>query len=206
MSDYQSKLFKGMSFRIESLVIESGSYKEEWIVELNPSCFSNLRLLGVGTGCFPHVRCVKMIGMKLLESVVIGNSCFNGEEGCYGASEENSSVTVPSFFLNDCPVMRELKIGCSSFLDYSICKIERMNSLEVIEISNSDWHEYSFKYASLELRSDNPGMELSIGLPNLKSAYIGCNAFYNGSHAVFESEQYARGMMNRLTSVDFYSM
>lgn len=159
MSDYQSKLFKGISFSIESLEVENGSYKEEWIVSLNLSCFSNLKRFSVGNGCFPHVRSVKMIGMKLLESVAIGKSCFNGKGGNHGASEKNGSVTGPSFFLKDCPVMTELKIDYESFRDYSVCEIERMNSLEVIEIGDSDWCRYSFKYASLELRSANPGMK-----------------------------------------------
>ena len=55
--------------------------------------------------------------------------------------------------------MTELKIDYESFRDYSVCEIERMNSLEVIEIGDSDWCRYSFKYASLELRSANPGMK-----------------------------------------------
>lgn len=158
MSDYQSKLFKGISFSIESLKIKSGSYKEEWIVELNLSCFSNLKRFSVGNGCFPHVSNVKVIGMKLLESVAIGNSCFNGKGKNYGASEKNDSVTDPSFYLKDCPVMRELKIGYDSFSDYSICEIERMNSLEVIEIGTTECNVSDFTRASLELRSANPRM------------------------------------------------
>lgn len=153
------RLFNGLSFSIESLEAESGSYKEEWIVELNLSCFSNLRRFSVGDHCFSHVSNVKVIGMKLLESVVIGNDCFNGEEGSDGSSEENGSVKGPSFYLKDCPVMRELKIGNDSFLNYSICEIERMNSLEVIEIGDSDWGKSSFEYASLELRSAIYGMK-----------------------------------------------
>ena len=157
MSDYQSKLFKGISFSIESLRIKNGSYKEEWIVELNLSCFSNLRRFSVGDHCFSHVSNVKVIGMKLLESVVIGDDCFNGNGGSC-SSEKNGNVTVPSFFLKDCPVMRELRISCHSFINYSICEIERMNSLEVIEIGDSSWRNCNFKYASLELRSANRRM------------------------------------------------
>lgn len=152
------RLFKGISFSIESLEVESGSCMEEWIVELNLSCFSNLRRFSVGNECFPYVRCVKMIGMKLLESVAIGDDCFNGKDGNHIVSEKNGSVTDPSFFLKDCPVMRELKIGSDSFINYSICEIERMNSLEVIEIGDSDWGKSSFACASLELRSNNHGL------------------------------------------------
>ena len=158
MSDYQLKLFKGISFSIESLEVESGSCMKEWIVDLNLSCFSNLRRFSVGNGSFPYVRSVKMIGMKLLESVVIGDDCFNGKGGSC-SSEKNGNVLVPSFFLKDCPVMTELKIGSNSFGAYSICEIERMDSLELIEIGDSDWCKCSFKYASLELRSANPGMK-----------------------------------------------
>ena len=38
------------------------------------------------------------------------------------------------FYLKDCERVKELKIGCYSFSNYSVCEIENVPSLEVIEI------------------------------------------------------------------------
>ena len=49
--------------------------------------------------------------------------------------------------------MKELRIGCLSFSDYSYCEIESVPSLEVIEIGDLKEPSYNFFTASLELRS-----------------------------------------------------
>ena len=50
--------------------------------------------------------------------------------------------------------MRELKIGWYSFSDYSVCEIENVPSLEVIEMGELNEESSNFNYASLELKSD----------------------------------------------------
>ena len=50
--------------------------------------------------------------------------------------------------------MRELKIGGVSFNDYSVCEIENVNQLEVIEIGELNEESGNFCYASLELKSE----------------------------------------------------
>ena len=51
--------------------------------------------------------------------------------------------------------MRELKIGCWSFIDYSVCEIENVPSLEVIEMGDLNKLNYNFYFASLELKSSS---------------------------------------------------
>ena len=63
------------------------------------------------------------------------------------------------FYLKNCDRLRELKIGCYSFSDYSVCEIENVPSLEVIEMRDMDKWNYSFCYASLELKSDSQRMK-----------------------------------------------
>ena len=58
------------------------------------------------------------------------------------------------FYLKDCPKVKELKIGRKSFMDYSVCEIENVPSLEVIEIGDLREWDYNFLYASLELKSN----------------------------------------------------
>ena len=91
----------------------------------------------IGNGRFKNVGVLKLIGLKKLEKVIIGEKCFT-QRG--------------SFTLKECDALRELKIGNGSFDDYSVCEIDSLNSLEVIEIGG-------FRYASLELKSDYDGMK-----------------------------------------------
>ena len=60
--------------------------------------------------------------------------------------------------MKNCERLRELKIGHYSFSDYSVCEIENLPSLEVIEIGEMDYEGDNFRYASLELKSDSQRM------------------------------------------------
>ena len=64
------------------------------------------------------------------------------------------------FYLKNCERLRELKIGCKSFMDYSVCEIENVNRLEVIEIGEMNEGSGNFLFASLELKSDSEGNEV----------------------------------------------
>ena len=63
------------------------------------------------------------------------------------------------FYLKNCERVRELKIGRYSFADYSVCEIENVPSLRVIEMGELNKKSYSFYYASLELKSDSQRMK-----------------------------------------------
>ena len=66
---------------------------------------------------------------------------------------------TPHFYLKNCERLRELKMGRYSFSDYSVCEIENVPSLEVIEMGELNERSYNFNYASLELKSDSQRME-----------------------------------------------
>ena len=119
---------------------------EEGLKELDLSGFMNLRELKVGNESFMHVDEVKLIGLSELESVVIGMNSFTKEKGQWGNDPNRH------FYLKNCPSLRELKIGQYSFSDYSVCVIENVDALEVIEMGDLDDWSYNFKPASLELR------------------------------------------------------
>ena len=63
------------------------------------------------------------------------------------------------FYLKNCERLRELKIGCRSFSDYSVCEIENVDSLEVIEMGELNNDSVNFCEASLELKSDSQIMK-----------------------------------------------
>ena len=119
----------------------------DWLC-LDMSEWVCLREFQVGNSSLQYVEEVKMIGLQNLESVVIGEYCFH---------RDSSRNLNRHFYLKDCERLRELKIGPYSFSDYSVCEIENVPSLEVIEMGE-DKGSYNFGYASLELKSESQGM------------------------------------------------
>ena len=85
-----------------------------------------------------------MVGLNKLLSVTIGWKCFRQIEG----GSPNGR-----FYLKNCERLRELKIDCGSFEHYSVCEIESVPSLEVLEIGIMEKWSANFFYASLELKS-----------------------------------------------------
>ena len=141
---------------LEELIVSNYRCKgQEWTV-LNLSFMPYLRVLEVGDECFEYVEEVKLIGLHKLERVMIGKKCFTT---CY---YEWPRPINPNghFYLKNCDNLRELRIGYRfSFSDYSVCEIENVPSLEVIEMGDFDERSYSFYHASLELKSDIDGMK-----------------------------------------------
>ena len=139
---------KNASCYVGVIIIVSNCCNDWGLSVLNLSRFVNLRELKVGDECFENVNEVKLIGLSQLERVVIGKNCFT--------KRKNSKGEDPSrhFYLKNCERVRELKMGRYSFSDYSVCEIENVPSLEVIEMGKLNEESYSFYYASLELKSD----------------------------------------------------
>ena len=133
---------------MEVMIVDNNACNDECFRALVVSFFSNLKVFEVGDYSFSFVDEVKLIGLNQLERVVIGMNSFT--------KEKNSAGHDPNrhFYLKDCERLRELKIGCWSFNDYSVCEIENVPSLEVIEIGELNEQSYNFKYASMELKSD----------------------------------------------------
>ena len=51
-----------------------------------------------------------------------------------------------------------MKIGCESFTDYSVCEIENVPSLEVIEIGTMNEGSDNFLWADVRLESSSNGV------------------------------------------------
>ena len=139
---------------IEELIVSSNSCNgREWRV-FDLSFMSSLRLLEVGNECFKCVDEVKLILLSDLERVVIGMNSFTKNKDEYLKYD-----TTRRFYLKNCERVRELKIGRGSFLFYSMCEIENLSSLEVIEMGELSDASSNFYYASLQLKSDCERME-----------------------------------------------
>ena len=51
-------------------------------------------------------------------------------------------------------MLKSLKVGCYSFSDYTVCEIENVDALEVIEMGELDEDSDNFHSASLVLKSN----------------------------------------------------
>ena len=135
---------------ITELVVPSNRCNSRKIKMLDFRAFPQLKSIEIGDECFENVNKVKLIGMNQLESVVIGKNSFKK----YATRAYKSINADRHFYLKNCKRLRELKIGCDSFYDYTVCEIENVPSLEVIEIGELNEGSWNFYYASvLELKS-----------------------------------------------------
>ena len=110
----------------------------------------------MGDYCFKETEELRLIGLNELERVVIGKWCFL--KFPYDVNKDGMNPNR-HFYLKNCEKLRELRMGCYSFVDYSVCEIENMPSLEVIEMGELNEDSGNFYYASLELKSDYDGMK-----------------------------------------------
>ena len=92
--------------------------------------------------------------MSQLERVVIGKNCFTKCKDNW----PRSMIPNRHFHLKNCERLRELKMGRYSFNEYSVCEIENVPSLEVVEMGElegkrDEEYSYCFLYSNLELKS-----------------------------------------------------
>ena len=99
--------------------------------------FVHLRQFEVGDCSFVYVKEVRMIGLKWLESVVIGENCFTKEE---------SRSPACHLHLKDCERLRELRIGNHSFENNSSWVLVNLPSLEEMEVG--EWCENGYRSES----------------------------------------------------------
>ena len=141
---------------ITMMVVPSDRCNSEKMTTLDLSLFPQLKSIVIGDECFENVNELKLIGLNQLESVVIGKNSFTKIKKKNVYPEYNPDR---HFYLKNCERVRELKMGYRSFSDYSVCEIENVPSLEVIEMGELNACCYNFYYASLELKSDSQRMK-----------------------------------------------
>ena len=139
-----------MDRSVEELIVDGNSCNDVTFTVLDLSSFVKLRVFEVGDYSFAYVKEVKLIGLQAFERVVIGKHCFR---------KSNGKDPNRHFYLKDCENLKELKVGCKSFVDYSVCEIANVPSLEVIEMGELNALSSNFCYASLELKSDDDEMK-----------------------------------------------
>ena len=146
--------------------MDHGCCNEKELTVLDLSAMKELTVFETATNCFKNVGIFRAIGLDKLERVAIGSCCFmplpmEEESCCSNSSMEeesccsNSSMEEEaySFYVKDCGVLKELKIGVFSFTDYSVCEIGNVPMLEVIEMGDTRVFSAVFSHADLVLKS-----------------------------------------------------
>ena len=146
---HNTRQWENMDKDVVDLVIASKCCNDGKSRVLDLSRFSKLRSLKIGDECFKNVDEVKMVGLAQLETVAIGKNSFTDTERLKNPNRH--------FYLKNCPVLKELKIGTGSFSDYTVCEIEDAKALETIEIGDLKERSVNFFWADLVLRSDRRG-------------------------------------------------
>ena len=118
---------------MEVLVVDTLACNTPSFMKLDLVSFVHLRQFEVADCSFVYVKEVKMIGLKWLESVVIGENCFTMED------------SRSHLYLKDCERLRELRIGNHSFENNFSWVIVNLPSLEEMEVG--EW-QYRLFYCS----------------------------------------------------------
>lgn len=139
--------FLSLDWRVTEVTIPSNTMNDQSITTLDFSRFRRLRRITIGDECFMYVQEVRIQERTALKCIHIGVNSFT--------KFKNQMNNDPNrhFYLRDCHSLRELIIGSKSFSDYTICVIQRVDALEVIEIGKAFEISYNFYYSSFELKS-----------------------------------------------------
>ena len=100
-----------------------------------------LKRIVIGDNCFGKVRVFDLDGLSELESVVIGEISF-----MISYSERSDG----SYRIVNCPKLKSIQIGGSSFWDYHSFELNNLHSLQSIKIgSNCFCYAPSFSLTGL---------------------------------------------------------
>ena len=103
---------------VTHITVSNNCGNENTATSLYFTRFTQLKALVIGDDCFMNVDQLNLIGLSKLRSVVIGENSFT--------QHKNDAGNDPNrhFYLKNCPSLREMRIGCYSFSDYTVIDIE----------------------------------------------------------------------------------
>ena len=165
--NYDTLVLNEIPLTVEHLTIGYNSCNSTSVTQLDLSGYQNLITLEVKPYCFRNVKEVKLIGMERLSRVDISFSCFT--------NHPNEGFNDPDrhFYLKHCPALKQFMLDYFSFSDYSVCEMEDLPSLEVIEMGRQNTNSANFQYASLELRSEWHQRELTSRFAQVDAGHVG---------------------------------
>ncbi|KAK8826324.1 hypothetical protein WA538_001464 [Blastocystis sp. DL] len=129
----------------QEMIVGNNGYNDESVTELKLSGLARLKRIAIGDSCFGNVRVFELDGLDELESVMIGQQSFRID-----TKERNDG----SYRTVNCPKLKSIQIGDTSFYDYHSFELNNLPSLQSIDIG--DW---CFEYAPSFSLTDLPQLQ-----------------------------------------------
>ena len=107
------------------LIALDGHFRTNNITTFNITNNGKLKRIQIGNDCFGKVRVFELDGLSELESVVIGKNSFRISD-----AERNDG----DYRIVNCPRLKSIQIGDTSFEDYHSFELNSLLSLQSIDI------------------------------------------------------------------------
>ena len=114
---------------LKTLVIGNGLFRSVNRLELNN--LTSLQILYIGNGCFGKVRMFELEELDELESMVAGRTSFRIDK----KERMDGSCRIVN-----CPKLKSIQIGDTSFADYHSFELNNLPSLQSINIGPYCFH------------------------------------------------------------------
>ena len=117
---------------IKKLKIKNDCYNDSSVTELKLSGLIRLKRIVTGNNCFGKVRLFVLDGLSELESIVIGQWSYT-----YAKTDvdiQKSERTDGHTCIVNCPKLKSIQIGDSSFGDYYSFELNNLPALQYIDI------------------------------------------------------------------------
>ena len=124
--------FLSIPWDVTALTVTERSCNENSIVVVDLSSFKFLRSVVIGNYCFKNVQVFSIVGLNWLESVSIGRDSFRS----YGAL-----LVGGQFKIVNCPQLKSLYIGYSSFGGYVGFELSQLPKLQFFVVAS----DFSFQ-------------------------------------------------------------
>lgn len=101
--------------------------------ELSMEGYLRLRTIVIGDDCFDRIRQLEVVGLRALESMVVGNGSFTS---CKEGHELRGGICRVS----NCPRLSRITMGDYAFGDYSSLELQSLPSLQSLQIGDGSFY------------------------------------------------------------------
>ena len=141
----------GINESMTELVIPKGSCNHTSSLKLTN--LPHLESISIGDNCFQNAESFQVDGLENLKQITIGHDSF--------INTLSLQLTNQSFKVTNCNKLQTISIGSSSFAAFNTFIVEHLDSLAKLEIGKLGEKSGNFLNASLKLKSRNQECNLS---------------------------------------------
>ena len=115
------------------LIIPNNVFNTDDVISFNISNNGGLKRIVIGDNCFGKVRVFDLDGLSELESVVIGQKSFTTNPN----EPWNNKRSDGDYRILNCPKLKSIQIGDTSFTDYHSFELSSLPTLYSIDIGGN---------------------------------------------------------------------